>query len=173
MTTTVSNYVFKAIEEFDYNIEYAAEALNYALAYDDANTMALTLMGRLYAERLFDDVTAIEYYKKALAEKINAFEVYPVYISALLNIEDYKEAEEFIDFAFTVKGVDKAMLYLNKAILKERLFQYKEALKMLKEALKNNYDTDFICTIEEVEKRVKGKIPKKNKEKKRKSKKKW
>ena len=38
---------------------------------------------------------------------------------------------------------------------------------MLKEALKNNYDTDFICTIEEVEKRVKGKIPKKNKEKKR------
>ena len=33
MTTTVSNYVFKAIEEFDYNIEYAAEALNYALAY--------------------------------------------------------------------------------------------------------------------------------------------
>ena len=45
MTTTVSNYVFKAIEEFDYNIEYAAEALNYALAYDDTNTMALTLMG--------------------------------------------------------------------------------------------------------------------------------
>ena len=129
-------------------------------------------MGRLSAERLFDDVTAIEYYKKALAEKINAFEVYPVYISTLLNNEDYKEAEEFIDFAFTVKGVDKAMLYLNKAILKERLFQYKEALKMLKEALKNNYDTDFICTIEEVEKRVKGKIPKKNKEKKRKSKKK-
>ena len=67
-----------------------------------------------------------------MAEKINAFEVYPVYISALLNIEDYKEAEEFIDFAFTVKGVDKAMLYLNKAILKERLFQYKEALKCLK-----------------------------------------
>ena len=69
MTTTVSNYVFKAIEEFDYNIEYAAEALNYALAYDDINTMALTLMGRLYAERLFDDVTAIQYYKKAMAEK--------------------------------------------------------------------------------------------------------
>ena len=119
MTKTVNNYVFKAMEEFDYNIEYAAEALNYALAYDENNTMALTLMGRLYAEKLFDYDTAIEYYKKVLAERINAFEVYNVYITALLNNEDYKEADDFIDFAFTVKGVDKAMLYINKAILNE------------------------------------------------------
>lgn len=166
MTKTVNNYVFKAMEEFDYNIEYAAEALNYALAYDENNTMALTLMGRLYAEKLFDYDTAIEYYKKVLAERINAFEVYNVYITALLNNEDYKEADDFMDFAFTVKGVDKAMLYINKAILNERLFKYKEAMKMVKEAVKNNYDADFNYTIEEVEKRIKGKMPKKKKKKK-------
>ena len=166
MTKTVNNYVFKAMEEFDYNIEYAAEALNYALAYDENNTMALTLMGRLYAEKLFNYDTAIDYYKKVLAERINAFEVYNVYIAALLNNEDYKEAEDFIDFAFTVKGVDKAMLYINKAILNERLFKYKEAMKMVKEAVKNNYDADFNYTIEEVEKRIKEKMPKKKKKKK-------
>ena len=165
MTKTVNNYVFKAMEEFDYNIEYAAEALNYALAYDENNTMALTLMGRLYAEKLFDYDTAIEYYKKVLAERINAFEVYNVYVTALLNNEDYKEAEDFMDFAFTIKGVDKAMLYINKAILNERLFKYKEAMKMVKEAVKNNFDSDFNYTIEEVEKRIKGKMPKKKKKK--------
>jgi tetratricopeptide (TPR) repeat protein len=166
MTKAINNYVFKAMEEFDYNIEFAAEALNYALAYDENNTMALTLMGRLYAEKLFDYDTAIEYYKRVLAERINAFEVYDVYITALLNNEDYKEAEDFIDFALTIKGVDKAMLYINKALLNERLFNYKEAMKVLKKAEKYNYNTDFTYTVEEVKKRIKGKMPKKKKKKK-------
>tara|TARA_R110000787_G_scaffold265195_1_gene371163 strand:+ start:3425 stop:3949 length:525 start_codon:yes stop_codon:yes gene_type:complete len=166
MGTTNNNYVYKAMEYFDYDIESTAEALNYALSYDENNTMALTLMGRIYAEKLFDYETAIEYYKKVLAEKINAFEVYNVYIEALLYNEDYKEADDFIDFAFSVKGVNKAMLYMNKAVLKERLFKYKEAMNFVKKATVYNYDADLTYTIEEVEKRVKGKMPKKKKKKK-------
>ncbi len=166
MGNYTNNYVFKAMEEFDYNIEYAAEALNYALSYDENNTMALTLMGRLYAEKLFDYETAIEYYKRVLGERINAFEVYNVYITALLNNEDYKEAEDFMDFAFTVKGVNKAMLYINKAVLNERLLNYKRAMKMIDKAAKYNYETDFIYIIEEVKKRIKGKMPKKKKKRK-------
>jgi len=154
------------MEDFDYNIESAAEALNYALAHDENNTMALTLMGRLYAEKLFDYDTAIDYYKRVLAERINAFEVYNVYIEALFNNEDYKEAKDFIDFAFTVKGVNKAMLYINKAVLNERLFKYEEAIVCVKKAKEYNYDTDFNYTIEEVEKRIKGKMSKKKKKKK-------
>lgn len=159
----INNYVFKAMEDFDYNIESAVEALNYALAYDENNTMALTLMGRVYAEKLYDYDAAIDYYKRVLAERINAFEVYNVYIEALLNNEYYKEAEDFITFAFTVKGVNKAMLYLNKAVLNERLLTYKEAMKMVKKATVYNYDTDFTYAIEEVKKRIKGKMPKKKK----------
>lgn len=151
------------MEEFDYNIESAVEALNYALTYDENNTMALTLMGRLYAEKLFEYDTAIDFYKRVLAERINAFEVYNVYIEALLNNEDYKEAAEFISFAFTVKGVNKAMLYLNKGVLNERLLNYKEAMTMVKEAVKYNYDADFTYAIEEVKKRIKGKMLKKKK----------
>jgi len=162
MTKTTNHYVFKAMEDFDYNIEYAAEALEYALAYDENNTMALTLMGRLYAEKLFDYEIAIDYFKQALAEKVNAFEVYEPYIQTLMINEDYKQANEFIEFAFTVKGVDKALLYLNKAILQERLFDYEKAMALIKEAEKHNYDADFGFRITDVKTRIEGKMPKKD-----------
>ena len=168
MTKNINNYVFKAMEEFDYNIEFAAEALNYALAYDEHNTMALTLMGRLYAEHLYDYETAIDYFKQALGEKVNAFEVYEPYIETLMKNEDFKEANEFIDFAFSVKGVNKAMLYLYQAIIQERLFKYEEAMKKIKEAEKHNYDIEFNYNISDVKTRIEGKMPKKKKEKKKK-----
>lgn len=162
MTKNINHYVFKAMEEFEYNIEYAAEALGYALSYDENNTMALTLMGRLYAEKMFDYETAIDYFKQALAEKVNAFEVYQPYIDTLMINEDYKEVTEFIEFAFTVKGVNKAMLYLNKAVLQERLFAYEQAMLMIKEAEKHNYDVDFGYRITDVKTRIEGKMPKKD-----------
>lgn len=166
MTKNINNYVFKAMEEFDYNMEFAVEALNYALAYDENNTMALTLMGRLYAEKLFDYETGIDYFKQVLAEKVNAFEVYEPYIDTLMKNEDLKEADEFIDFAFTVKGVHKAMLFLKKAELEERMFRYQEAMKFVKDAEKHNYDADYMYAITEVKTRIEGKMPKKKKEKK-------
>lgn len=168
MTKTTNHYVFKAMEDFDYNIEFAAEALEYALAYDETNTMALTLMGRLYAEKLFDYETAVDYFKQALAEKVNAFEVYEPYIQTLMTNEDCKEANEFIEFAFTVKGVNKAMLFLNKAIMQERLFDYEKAMSFIKEAEKHNYDVDFGYRITDVKTRIEGKMPKKEKKKKKK-----
>jgi tetratricopeptide (TPR) repeat protein len=168
MTKTTNHYVFKAMENFDYSIEFAAEALEYALAYDENNTMALTLMGRLYAEKLFDYETAIDYFKQALAEKVNAFEVYQPYIETLMINEDYNQANEFIDFAFTVKGVNKAMLYLNKAVMQERLFDYEKAMSFIKEAEKHNYDVDFGFRIMDVKTRIEGKMPKEEKEKKKK-----
>ena len=111
MGTLINNYVFKALENYPYDLEEVMEALNYALSYDDKNTMALTLMGRVYAEKLSKYEEAIAYYKEALAENINAFEVYAPYVNVLLWNEDYKEAEDFIDFALTVKGSDKAVLF--------------------------------------------------------------
>ena len=165
MTKNINQYVFKAMEDFDYNIEYAAEALGYALAYDESNTMALTLMGRLYAEKLYDYETAIDYFKQALAERVNAFEVYQPYLDTLFINEDFKEASDFIDFAFSVKGVNKSMLYMNKAVLKERLFQYEEAMQLIKEAEKYNYDVDYGYRIGEVKNRIEGKMPKKKEKK--------
>ena len=47
MGTLTNNYVFKALENYPYDLEEVMEALSYALSNDDNNTMALTLMGNL------------------------------------------------------------------------------------------------------------------------------
>ncbi len=165
MGTLINNYVFKALENYPYDLEEVMEALNYALSYDEKNTMALTLMGRVYAEKLYKYEEAILYYKEALAENVHAFEVYPHYIDALLWNEDYKEAEDFIDFGITVKGLDKAMLYIKKALLYEHLKKYKEALSFLKQAKIHGYSSDILCVVTEAKERIKGKMPKKKKTK--------
>ncbi|MCG1035043.1 tetratricopeptide repeat protein [Polaribacter sargassicola] len=166
MGTLVNNYVFKALENYPYDLEEVMEALNYALSYDEKNTMALTLMGRVYAEKLYKYDEAIVYFKEALAENINAFEVYAPYINTLLWNEDVKEAEEFIDFALTVKGSDKAVLYLKKAILNEQLKEYTKALVYIKKAKEYAYNSDFISDIDTEKDRIKGKMPKRKKVKK-------
>lgn len=163
MGTLTNNYVFKALENYPYDLEEVMESLNYALSYDDKNTMALTLMGRVHAEKLCKYDEAISYYKEALAENIHAFEVYPHYINVLLWNEDYKEAEDFIDFAITVKGSDKAVLYLKKAILYDQLKSYKEALGFIKKAKELTYNSDFMHTVNEEKNRIKEKMPKKKK----------
>ncbi|MFY0629673.1 MAG: tetratricopeptide repeat protein [Flavobacteriaceae bacterium] len=171
MRNQINNYVFKAIDSFHYDLEETMEALNYALSYNDKDIIALTLMGRVYAEKLSDYNEAITYYKQALAEKVDGLDVQSYYINALLWNEDYKEAEEFIDFALTVKGSDKAELYLNKASLFEELKDYKKALSFIKLAKEHTYNNEFMDKVKEQKKRVVGKMPKKKKKKNMKKKK--
>ncbi len=163
MGTLVNNYVFKALDSYHYDLEETIEALNYALSYDNKNTMALTLMGKVYAEKLSKYEEAASYFKEALAENIYAFEAYAPYINSLLWNEDYKEAVEFINFGLTVKGADKAVLYLKKAILNEQLKEYKKALSFIKLAKECTYNSDFMFNLNETKDRIKGKMPKKKK----------
>ncbi len=166
--TLVNNYIFKALDAYPYELEEAIEALNYALSYDEKNTMALCLMGRIYAETLYDYEKAKTVFAEALAENVNAFHIYPHYLNLLLWNEDYEEAERFIDFALTVKGSDKAVLYYKKAILFEQQVRYKEALLNLKLAKRFTYNGSFMSDIKETKSRIKDKMPKKKVSKKRK-----
>lgn len=165
MGTLTSNYIFKALENYPYDLEEVMEALNYALSNDDKDTMALTLMGRVYAEKLYKYEEAVVYFKQALAENIYAFEVYTPYINTLLWNEDFKEVEEFIDFGLTVKGSDKAVLYLKKANLYEQLRDYEKALSFIKLAKEYTFNSDFMVDVMIEKDRIKGKMPEKKKSK--------
>jgi len=171
MKTLANNYIFKALDAFPYDLEECIESLTYALAYEEKNTVALCLMGRIYAEQLKDFETAKQYFAEALAENINAFEVYPHYINVLLWNEDFKEAENLIDFALTVKGADKAVLYTKKALLFEIRKEYKKALKTLKLAKEHCYNNCFLSDINTEKERIESKIPKTKKKKSKKKKK--
>ncbi|MHA7058688.1 tetratricopeptide repeat protein [Aquimarina sp. M1] len=170
MGNLLDKYLFQALDAYPYNLEEAVESLNYALSYDEKNPVALCLMGQIYAENLRNYETAKEYYQQALAEDIYALDVYPKYINVLLWNEDYDEAEKLIDFALTLKGTDKAVLYLKKGILFEQKKEYKAALKVLKTAKIYAYNNYFISDIEGDEKRIKDKMPKKKTSKNKKDK---
>jgi tetratricopeptide (TPR) repeat protein len=162
---TIDKYLFQALDNYPYSLEETIESLDYAFSYDAKNTMVLCLYGRIQAEQLMDYEEAKNYFQQALAINLHAFEVYPHYLQVLILNEDYEEAQKLIDFALTIKGINKSEIFVKKAILLEAQQQFKLALKEIKNAklitLQFAFDSDFT----EVEKRIQGKIDLLNKKK--------
>lgn len=153
---TVDKYTFQALDNYPYWLEGTIESLDYALSYDAKNTMALGLYGRIYAEQLLDYETAKQYFQEALGVNIHSIAVYPHYIQTLLLNEDYEEASKLIDFALTIKGINKAEILLKKVLLLERTNEVKQALQFLKEVKISTFSNETY-EIDEVEKRLKAK----------------
>lgn len=173
---TVDKYLFQALDNYPFNLEETVESLDYALSYDDKNTMALCLYARVYAEQLLNYEEAKTLFERAIGININAIEVYPFYIQTLLLNEDWEEAEKVIDFAVTIKGINKVEILFKRSMLLELKKEFKKAQKVIKEIKLLLIDSDYNYIIEETEKRLNEKLGKKsddeNSPKKKKSKKK-
>lgn len=171
---TIDKYLFQAMDNYPYSLEETIESLDYAFSYDAKNTMVLCLYGRIQAEQLMNYEEAKLYFQEALTVNIHALEVYPHYLQTLILNEDYNEAQKLIDFALTIKGINKSDIYVKKAILLEKQHQFKNALKEIKNAKLYTLQFAFDSDITEVEKRIQGKIDllKKNTKSKKDSKKK-
>lgn len=126
-------YLFQALDNYPYSLIETIESLDYALSYNDKNTATLCLYGRVQAEQLQDYETAKRYFQEALAVNIDAVSVYPFYIDTLILNEDYAEAIKLIEFALTIKGVDKVAILLKKVFLLEKQREIKLALQLMKE----------------------------------------
>ncbi|OAZ04819.1 hypothetical protein [Flavobacterium succinicans] len=149
-------YLFQALDNYPYWLEGTSEALDYALSYDEKNTTALCLYGRIQTEQLQNYEEAKTYFQEALAINIDAVAVYPYYIETLLLNEDYEEASKLIDFALTIKGINKMAILLKKVQLLERQHKIKEAIKVMKEVRLVSFANDSF-EIDEVTKRLKAK----------------
>ena len=160
---TVDKYLFQALDSYPYSLEETIESLDYALSYDDKNTMALCLYGQVLSDQLFKYEEAKEYFQQVISININSIEVYPFYIHTLILNEDYKEAKKLIDFALTIKGINKVELFLKKVMLLESQQKFKKALKALKKAKLVTINSAYDYDIEETEKRVNKKIKKDSK----------
>lgn len=170
----IDKYIFQALDNYPYWLEGTSEALDYALSYDAKNTTALCLYARIEAEQLQNYEAAKTYFQEALAINIDAVAVYPYYLETLLLNEDYEDASKLIDFALTIKGINKMAILLKKVHLLERQQDIKGAIKLMKEVKLASFANDTY-EIDEVEKRLKAKkdlLKPKNKSKKNKSKKK-
>lgn len=163
-TNLLNNYVLKAIDAYPYNLEETLENLNYALSYESNNTYALYLMGRLQAEQLGDYEKAKHYFAEALSNKMDFHKVYEEYILVLIWNDDYQEAQKLIDFALTVKGINKGVIWQSQGLLFENQQDYKKAIKALKTAKAFGYNSGFISHIDNEISRIKDKRkPKKKK----------
>jgi len=154
---TIDKYLFQALDSYPYSLEETIESLDYAFSYDAKNTMVLCLYGRIQAEQLWNYEEAKTYFQEALAINIHALEVYPYYIQTLILNEDYEEAQKLIDFALTIKGINRSEIFVKKAILFEAQLQFKSALEAIKNAKLYTLQFAFDSDIIEVEKRIKGK----------------
>ncbi len=163
-THLLNNYVLKAIDAYPYDLEETVENLNYALSYESNNAYALFLMGKLQAEKIGDYETAKLYFAEALASKMDFQKVYPKYIQTLLWNDDLDEAQKLIDFALTVKGIDKGAIWDKQGQLFEIKEKYKAAIKAYKIAKTFGYNDSFINYINDEISRIKSKLkPKKKK----------
>ena len=154
----IDKYLFQALDNYLYSLEETIESLDYACSYDAKNTMVLCLYGRIQVEQLWNYEEAKSYFQEALAINIHALEVYPYYIQTLILNEDYEEAQKLIDFALTIKGINKSEIYVKKAILFEAQLRFKDAMTAIKNAKLYTLQFGFESDITEVEKRIKSKI---------------
>lgn len=157
MNQTLDKYLCKALDTYDYNLSEAVEAIDYSLAYDKENPIALCLMGQIYAHNIKNYALAKEYFQRALTQDMQAIYIYPKYIDVLLWNEDFEEAEKLIAFALTVKGTDKGELHLKKALLFEHKKEYEIALEHIEIAKMNTYDNDYLNEIQLEGSRIKNK----------------
>lgn len=150
-------YVLKALDNYPWNLEEAIASLSYALSYDENNTVALNLMARVYAEQLFDFEKAEHYFLEALSSDVNAVHVYPHYIQLLLNMGKYEEAQKAIEFALTLKGIDKISVLLKKVALFEKQYNFKKALKLVNEMRLDLIPEDSAVDLKVIVERLKEK----------------
>jgi len=170
----IDKYLFQALDNYPYSLEETIESLDYAMSYDAKNTTALCLYGRIQTEQLLNYEEAKRYFQEALAINIDAVAVYPYYIETLLLNEDYEEASKLIDFAMTIKGINKMVILLKKVQLLERQQDIKGAIKLMKEVKLVSFANDTY-EIDEVVNRLNAKkdlLKPKKKSKKKKSEKK-
>lgn len=116
--------------------------------------MALCLYGQVFSDQLLKYEEAKEYFQKALSINIYALEVYPFYIHTLILNEDYDEAIKLIDFALTIKGINKTEILLKKVMLFESQQEFKKALKVIKKVKLSTINNSYEYAIEETEKRL-------------------
>lgn len=154
---SVNKHVLQALDNYPIYLEETMESLSYALSYDESNTMALCLMGRVHAEQLLDYEQAKRYFQEALAHNVQAVEVYPYFIQTLIDMGEYEAAKKTIKFALKLPGMSLTGICIKKALLFEKLRKYKKALKALKMAKLENVDLDFSSILKSIEDRIKGK----------------
>ncbi len=163
MSLTIANtYLLQALDYYPYDLERVAEALGYALGYDEEHAGIHCLYGRIYAEQLHQYDQAKHHYELAIMYDANYIESYDHYIRLLLRLNMLDRAAELIQKAIKISGVSEIMMNYYSAIIYEKKGAVAEALELMQ------ITRQACCTHTEVEfiqneiKRIRSKEKSKN-----------
>lgn len=156
--TIADTYYLKAKAASGYDWDEVCESLNYALSYDENHCAALCLLGKVYARNLNQYSEAFACFDRVIAIDTYYIDVYPLYAKYLIWADETEKAFRLIEFALSIKGIDKAQLYCISAYALETNGNYKVALQHLKEAKRLTYNNDYMFYIVDEENRIKKKL---------------
>ncbi len=165
------NYLLKAKDAYDYDMETCVEALNYALSYDEENAEVWLLHGKVMLYYIKDYSSAEESFLQALSVDPTHSETFIEFIWLRINEAKFLNAQQLLYKALQVVKKDFAQLFRLQAVLLEYEESYDEAIESLEIALDKTYNCSYQCFLEEEVKRLKNKKKRKAKRNKKKKKK--
>lgn len=169
MSITIGeNYLLKAKDAYNYDMETCVEALNYAMSYDEENAEVWLLHGKVMLYYIKDYSSAEESFLQALSVEPAHSETFIEFIWLRINEARFKEAQQLLYKALHVVKKDFAQLYRLQAVLLEYEENYSQALESLDLALDKTYNCSYQCFLEEEVKRLKNKRKRKAKKTKKK-----
>ena len=159
MDNSLSNkYYLQAYEAYPYYLTEALESLSYALSYESDHAGAHCLSGRLNMEQLKQFEKAEYHFEQALISDINYVATYEHYSMLLIILKEYKKAEKLIKHAYTIKGVNLAVMQHREGLLYESCENLVAAKKLMKLAYANSCNEDERSFFKKESDRVKSKL---------------
>jgi tetratricopeptide (TPR) repeat protein len=146
--TMADQYYIKALDYFPFNLEEAVENLHYALSYDGEHAGANCLMGRLYGEYFKDYRKAEEFFQAALSCDPAHVESCEHYSRLLVDLKAFCKAQKLMAYARTLPGAPLSRFLQLEALAEEHQHQYAAARELLKQAMLEAFEEDFMQQLE-------------------------
>lgn len=145
--TLADTYYLKALNLYPYQLDQVIEALNYAISYDNEHAGAHYLLGMLNMYQLGKYSEAENHFEKALAGDINHADTYYSYIELLIQLREYDKAQNLINYAYNVKGINVPRLRHSEGLIAEiqgYLYKAKEYMKLAYNGSYRKAERDYL-----------------------------
>lgn len=159
-TTLAETYYLKALENYPWELSEVMENLTYSLSYDDSNSAANCLMGKLQMNQLKNYQIAEEYFNKSISVNPDFGCAYENLVMLYIRIGKLKKAQQVLDYSQRISSITKSFLLRTMALILEKQGEFKLSKHYLKAALMETTCNDERTEMQLDLDRVKAKLKK-------------
>lgn len=134
-TSLAETYYLKALENYPWELSETLENLTYALSYDDQNSAANCLMGRLHMNDLKDYQSAEYYFEKAISSNPYYDCTYSHMISLYIRQRQLIKAERLLRHAQRIPTISRSHILCSMSQIMEIRGELKLAKSFMNSAM--------------------------------------